>query len=98
MLKSSELYNLILDSSNADKLEGSINSGIEKFKKGLSEKGRIAPVELQDEGENFIVTSYEILTLCNWYLQNKLDEIELEYIANLLELSEDFNYEHKIAD
>jgi len=98
MLKSSELNALLSDSANSTKLRESIKNDIKEFKRGLEEKGRSAPVKLQSVGKTFVVTKNEILNLCNCYLQNELDEIELEYIANILELSEDFYYAEEISE
>jgi len=98
IMKSSELYILLSESVNSIKLKDSIKNDIKDFKRGLAEKGRSAPVKLQDEGKSFIITRNELLNLCQWYIRNELDEIELEYIANLLELSEDFNYEGEISE
>jgi hypothetical protein len=98
MLKSSELNTLLSNSNSSIKLRESIKNDIKDFKRGLAEKGRSAPVKLQNEGKSFTVTRNEILNLCNWYLENEIDAIELEYIANLLELSEDFKYEDNISE
>jgi hypothetical protein len=98
MLKSSELNNLLSASENGAKIKEAIQSAIPSFRRGLSETGRPAPIDLQDEGQNYPITKYELQNLCNWYLNNVLDEIELEYIASALELSEDFEYEVNIAE
>ena len=75
-----------------------IQNALPEFRRGLSETGRSALIDLQDEGNNFVITKYELLNLCNWYLTDVIDEVELEYLASAIELSEDFEYDVRIGE
>ena len=97
MLKSSELKNILTSSSNCSKLKLAIKDAMPEYRRGISLMGGTAPISLQDIGNNLILTKSELVNLCNCYLNNFIDEIELEYVANALELSDDFEYEQEIV-
>ena len=97
-MKSSELNSLLSSSTNGVKIKTAIQGALPEFRRGLSEIGRSALIDLQDEGINCVITKYELLNLCNWYLNDVIDEVELEYLASAIESSEDCEYEVRIAE
>ena len=98
ILTSSELNTILASSDNGLILKQAIQAGIPAFRRGLAERGRSAPVLLKDEGFQFVLTRQQLSNLCSWYLDGQLDSVELEYCANLLELSEDFEIEMRLLD
>ena len=56
------------------------------------------PVEVRDEGISLNLNKVHILNLCAWYLNGDIDAFELEYAANIIELSEDFAYSKEINE
>lgn len=98
MLTSSELNSILSSQSNCNKLKLAIQNDLPEFRRGKSIIGGTAPISLKDMGNNFILTKSVLANLCNCYLNNAIDEIELEYIASALELSDDFEYEQEIDE
>ena len=68
------------------------------YRRGLAERGRSAPIQVQSDGTSHNISKEHIVNLCTFYLSGHIDEVELEYIANCLELSEDFQYNDFISD
>lgn len=98
MLTSSELNSILSSPSNCSKLKLAIQDDLPEFRRGKYIIGGTSPISLKDVGNNFILTKSELANLCNCYLNNAIDEIELEYVASALELSDDFEYEQEIDE
>lgn len=71
---------------------------VSEFKKALSKKGASAPIQMETEGELFIVDNDQVLRLCDDYLQDRLTGIDVDYLASALELSEDFVFASKVVE
>jgi hypothetical protein len=98
MIGSLELCKLLSSSDNCRQLKTSIESGVHAFHRGLSELGRSAPIKIQSIGQTVLITRTHLENLCSWYLKGDIEDIELEYVANLLDLCSDFAYDKSIAD
>jgi hypothetical protein len=90
MLKASNLFRLLSDPGAGIELKSSIRDAMPEFRRGLAIKGAAAPIQLSDDGGRFLLTSDHLINLCTWYLDGELDSQELEYCANALELSSNF--------
>jgi len=97
-MKSSDLHNFLQSPKNGVQFKRAIQPAIPEFHRGLAEHGRSLPVQIEDQGKNFDVTVENLKNLCSWFLAGTIDAVELEYAANLLELSDDFSYPKNIAD
>jgi hypothetical protein len=98
MLKSSELNRILSSSGNGAELKAVIQSALPAYRRGLAERGRSAPVELLEEGHSISITQGQLENLCGWYLSGEIDDVEVEYVAGLLDLSEDFQYDEVVGD
>jgi hypothetical protein len=97
-MKSSELIGLLSSLENGSDLKAAIQTAIPAFRKGLAERGRSAPVDIQDVGRRFEVRHEHIQNLCRWYLDGDINAIELEYVASILDLSEAFHFPEDVAE
>jgi hypothetical protein len=98
MITSAALFELLGPSVNGDELKASILSGVPAFQRGRSVSGRSAPVEIQSTGKSLLVTRAHLEILCLRYLKGEIDDVELEYVANMLDLCPDFVYDESVAD
>jgi hypothetical protein len=97
-MKSSELYYLLESPDSGIKLKSAIQDAIPSYRRGLAERGRSAPIQVQSDGISHNISKEHIVNLCTIYLAGHIDEVELEYVANCLELSDDFQYNDFISD
>jgi hypothetical protein len=98
MLKSSELNRLLSSSGNGAQLKAAIQPAMSTYRRGLAERGRSAPLELHEEGHDLVISREQVENLCGWYLRGEIDKVELEYVAGILDLSEDFQYGGDVGD
>lgn len=98
MLKSSELNRLFSSSGNGAELKAAIQSALPAFRRGLAERGRSATLEVHEECHGFSITQQQVENLCGWYLSGEIDGVELEYVASLIDVSEDFQYANNVGD
>lgn len=75
-----------------------IGDRVSEFKKALSKKGASAPIQMETEGEMFIVENDQVRRLCDDYLNENLTEFDVDYLASALELSEDFVFASKVVE
>ena len=91
-MTTSELYSLLCSKGSGQYFKNAIQQAMPAYRYAKLEKGRSAPVSITNEENRFNLTNEHILNLCDWYLNDLIDEIELEYGANLIEFSDDFEY------
>jgi len=75
-----------------------IEPAISAYRRGSLERGRSRPIEIQETGVRVTLKRKHISNLCSWYLDNEIDAVELEYIADLIGLCADFEYDSTIED
>jgi hypothetical protein len=97
-MKSSELYYLLKSPDSGITLKSAIQDAMPGYRRGLAEGGRLAPIQVQSDGISHDISKEHIVNLCKIYLAGHIDEAEFEYVANCLELSEDFQYNDFISD
>jgi hypothetical protein len=91
-MHSLELYNLLGGSDNAGKVKLAIADAIPEFKRGLSERGRSAPIKIISDNRSFVIQETHLSNLCSWYAQGQIDDIEIEYIASALDICSDYEF------
>jgi hypothetical protein len=89
-MRSSELHALLDRPDDIGGLRTAISSAMPAFRRGLAERGRSAPIVVESEGANLLVTEAHVAHLCEQFLTGDLDEAELEYVASALDLCPDF--------
>ena len=67
------------------------------FRRGLAERGRSAPVELENVGKVSRVTGAHVAVLLNAHGEGLLDDTELRYLSTALDLSPDASYESDLV-
>jgi len=95
---SSDLHKYLVGEMHPADLKVRIGDRVSEFKKALSKIGASAPIQIETEGELFIVGKDQLLRLCDEYLQGNLTEFEIYYLASALELSADFIFASKIVE
>jgi hypothetical protein len=98
LLKSSELVTLLSNPCMGKELQRAIRSAMPDFLRGLAELGRSAPLILEEEGRSHPIEREQVLNLCAWFLDGEITCKELEYIASLLDLSQDFQCSAEVGD
>lgn len=93
------LEKFFLDRISVDEIVNEINSEVESFRIARLKKGSSSPVFGRNEKFYFRVRRKDIRKLCDMYLQGKFDEWHLEYLCNLIEMSDAFSFdEDEIED
>ena len=86
-MRSDELFRALAGNGASRQIRAIISPGIEAFRRGRRERGKSAPVFLSDGPRNCEVDAKCLLNLMDAFLSGDLDAIELEYVANAIELS-----------
>ena len=71
-----------------------IEPEVDAYGKALAKRGASAPVHGTNGQFTYVVKNYDIQRLCELYLQGKVSELHINYLANLIELSESFKLEN----
>ena len=97
-MTTSELYGLLCSKGNGQHFKNAIQQAMPAYRYAKLEKGRSALVIITNEEKQFNLTNEHVINLCDWYLNDQIDEIELEYGANLIEFSDDFEYNEDLEE
>ena len=95
-MKASLLYKFLSGDINTQQLKIEIDEEIAAFrvKLKLHKKGGSLPISIEDDLE-FTFKSEYLLKLCDHYLNEELDNVEFEYIADCIILREPDDYENE---
>jgi len=75
-----------------EQLRTEIAAPLKPFERGLKERGRSCPITLSETGTPAVVREVHVANLIKAYLSRELSPVELDYVANALDLSEDAEY------
>lgn len=92
-MNSSTLVRFLKGEEDINKLKKEILKGVDNLRKNLNKKGSSSPIYLNNDGQKFAVKKWHIQRLCNFYLNNDLDQVELCYITTAMELCEGIIFE-----
>jgi hypothetical protein len=67
-----------------------------EFRRNSDVVGSSMPIYAVDDISELEISTQDILAICNLYFDDQIDEIELEYLCNVLELSESITYDASI--
>ena len=98
MVSSSELSILLLSPKNGSDVKAVIHEDIKEFRKGRKTKGTSLPIKIKNTGNILSISKDEVQNLIEFYLNDEIDEVELEYLANILELCDDFDYDESVSE
>jgi hypothetical protein len=87
-----ELYQLLGTSGAGPALREAIASAMPAYRQGLAEKGRSCPVVIDSDGSLLVIATSHLIVLCEAFLDEQIDEVELGYLATALELAPDFRF------
>ncbi len=95
-MKASLLYKFLSGEINIQQFKIKIDEEIATFrvKLKLHKKGGSVSISIEDDLE-FTFKSEYLLKLCDHYLKEELDNVELEYIADCITLREPDDYENE---
>ena len=93
------LERFFLGRASVNEVVDDIAPEVESFRVARMKKGSTSPVYGANENFHYSVRKQDIKKLCGSYLSGDLNEWHLEYLANLIELSDCFTYENnELAD
>ncbi len=98
MITSVQLLELLGSPGKGRQLHDAIKVPLREFRRGKSERGRSTPVQIQSVGRNISVNIKHVANLCSFYLEGEIDEVELEYASDLLDLCPDFVSDVTVQD
>jgi len=87
-----DLYQLLSDPGNGAALREAIAEAMPAYRHGLAEKGRSCPVAVQSDGSLLVISASHLVALCEAFLDEQIDAVELDYLATALELAPDFQF------
>ena len=90
-----DLYELLSGQKSTAGLRAAVAPAMPEYRRGLAERGRSCPVAINSDGSLLVVAASHLERLCNAFLNEEIDEIELSYIATALELAPDFQFVSK---
>ena len=84
---------MLLEQGALIQIRTAIAKPLVAFRRGLAERGRSAPVELNTVGQSSAVKAAHIVVLLNAHANDSLSKIELRYLANAIGLSPDASFD-----
>jgi len=90
---SEKLIEFFSDKISAVSLATAIGSEVESFRLARSKKGSSSPIYVGREDFEYSVTKGDVKNLCESYLNGELNEWHLQYLCNVIELSDAFTLE-----
>jgi hypothetical protein len=70
-----------------------INSEVDNYRSGFTKKGSSLPIYVTEDNLHFVLGRNEVKRLCDMYLRGILDEWDIQYICNAIELASSFSLE-----
>lgn len=98
MISSSKISVLLLSSENGSELKSLIQEDIKEYRAGRKTKGTSLPIKIEITGKTFSISKEAVENLIDFYLNEEINEVELEYLANILELCDDFEYDELVSE
>ena len=98
MVSSSEISALLLSPKKGSDIKNLIHEDIKEFRTGRKTKGTSLPIKIENTGKTFSISEEQVENLIDFYLNDEIDEVELEYLANILELCDDFEYDETVSE
>ena len=92
-MDSEKLIDFFSDKVSAASLASAISTEVESFRLARSKKNSSSPIYVGREDIQYSVTKGDIKNLCDSYLDGELNEWHLEYLCNVIELSDAFSVE-----
>ena len=77
---------------SANQISEEIKNVIGDYKKLLSKKGSTIPIKVTEDIE-FSINKQDVIVLCQAFLDQLLEEYEVNYLVDVLQLSENVNFE-----
>jgi hypothetical protein len=87
-----DLYQLLSTSGNGPALREAIASAMPAYRHGLAETGRSGPVVVSSDGSLLVIAASHLVVLCEAFMDEQIDGVELGYLATALELAHDFQF------
>lgn len=73
-------------------LKREISAEIEEFRPGLAKKGASTPVTVIEDVQRFEVNSAHVRRICEEFVADRLEAIELVYVLTAIELASCFEF------
>lgn len=89
-MKASLLVAYLNGGKSTYELRIQIKKSVESMRKLLDKKGASIAIEVDQDVDAFLILPSHIIKLCEDFSTNKLDGVEIDYIASAIELSECF--------
>ena len=89
-----KLKGFFSDEVDIDFILTDIAEEVQAYKKALAKTGASAPVYETNSQFTFVVKKEHIRRLCELFLMGKISDVHINYLANLIELSEAFELEN----
>jgi hypothetical protein len=87
-----DLYQLLSDPGNGAALREAIAEAMPAYRLGLAEEGRSCSVAVESDGSLLVIAASHLVVLCEAFLDEQIDAVELDYLATALELAPDFQF------
>src|SRR5688572_13556417 len=87
----------LLESGAIAQLRADIAAPLKAFQRGMSERGRSAPIELSGTGTPALVGETHVANLITAYVSDQLSGVELHYVASALDISPEAEYSSEIV-
>lgn len=83
-MKLTELSDLFNKKIGIEQFKLRIYSEVTKYKKGVKKKGGSGSIYLEEDINDFEIKKEDLIFLCSLFLEKKIDQWELNYIAEAI--------------
>ena len=88
-----DLANILRGDASPDKLLKSISAEVSAYREAFRKRGSSRPIYVTEDNFHFVVGRDEVKRLCSSFLNGVINEWELQYLANAIDLSSSFAIE-----
>ncbi|MHA3789051.1 hypothetical protein ACX0HA_12625 [Flavobacterium hauense] len=92
-----DIYNLLENKIRPDAFQKKYNDEIKNYENLVKKTGSTVPIYV-DEDYAFKFNGSHLITICNFYINNSLDEIVINYLADGITLSDTIELDSPLFD
>ena len=97
-MKTSFLAKYLDSTMSLEDLKKYIDEPVSFIRGSSKETGASIPIEIESDLSGYVVLADQVKKICQDFINRKLDEVELNYLTTVIELSESFSFESELIE
>ena len=97
-MKTSFLAKYLDSTMSLEDLKKYIDEPVSFIRDSSKETGASIPIEIESDLSGYVVLAGQVKKICQDFINRRLDEVELNYLTTVIELSESFSFESELIE